>query len=77
MSCSDAEGIRTYTLLASMDQVMNTLKRSKLVSAVVLHSGIDDPAIVEVDSGASVGVTSHIQEGNTAMITISFSDSTT
>ena len=77
ISCSDAEGIRTYSLLSPVDQVLSTLKRSKLLSAVVMQNGVEEPAVVEVDPQAEVGVTSHIQDGNTAMITVSFSDSAT
>jgi hypothetical protein len=77
ISCSDAEGIRTYSLLAPVAQVLASLKRSNLLSAVVMQSGVEDPVIVEVDPRAEVGVSSHIQDGSTAMITISFSDSVT
>ena len=77
MSCSDAEGIRTYTLLAPLTQVLDSLKRSKLLTAVVMQIGTDNPVVVEVDPQAAVGVTSHIQDGSSAMITVSFSDSAT
>ena len=77
ISCSDAEGIRTYTLLAPINQVLNTLKRSKLLSSVVMQSGVEDPVVVEVDPQADVGVTAHVQDGSSAMITVSFSDSVT
>ena len=76
-SYSDMEGIRTYAFITSTSTVSVLLNRSELKVGVILQSGNDNPTIIEVDEKTEVGLSVHIQDGSTSMVTISFRDATT
>ena len=76
-SYSDADGIRTYAFFAQPLSLHQIVNRSRLVSGAITQTGVQDPVIIEVDPKANVGVSVHIQDGNSAMVTVSFSDSAT
>ena len=76
-SYSDADGIRTYAFFVQTLSLHQITNRSRLVSGAITQTGVKDPVIIEVDPKADVGVSVHIQDGNSAMVTVSFSASAT
>ena len=76
-SYSDADGIRTYAFFSQTLSLHQIINRSRLISGAITQTGVKDPVEIEVDPKAEVGVSVHIQDGNSAMVTVSFSDSAT